>query len=282
MRTIAGLSAALFMMAVATPVQAQRSSDVDGAESCRAIWREYGRSMSGRPIAVYCEVRDIGVLPRSTPIDIDGGSRSGVVIRGEQRADTRVQLVIQTQGQSVEDARDLARGLGVDLSRSPLRVSGVDTEGRGSSRRFVSATIVVDAPTESNVTARVNYAPLSVDDIRGRIDVRAEYGPLALTNVGGDVRARVDHGPLSVSLSGSKWVGTGLDAESDYGPVTLRLPREYAADLTIGARHGPFDVDFPLTLTRFGGSVIETKLGAGGPPLRAVANYGPMSLRMSR
>jgi hypothetical protein len=37
-----------------------------------------------------------------------------------------------------------------------------------------------------------------------------------------------------------------------------------------------------LTLTRLDGSLIETKLGAGGPRMTAVTQYGPMSLKMNR
>ena len=112
------------------------------------------------------------------------------------------------------------------------------------------------------------------------MELRADHGPLKLLNVGGDVRARVEYGPLSVDLDGPRWQGTRLDAESEYGPVTLRVPKDFGAQLEIGADHGPFEIDFPITLTRLDGSSIQTKLGAGGPPVRAVARYGPMSMRM--
>jgi hypothetical protein len=114
------------------------------------------------------------------------------------------------------------------------------------------------------------------------MDLRADHGPLTLRDVGGDVRARVEYGPISVNLSGEKWQGAGLDAQADYGPVTLRVPRNFGAELEIGARHGPLDIDFPLTLRRLDGSFISTTLGAGGPRVRAIAEYGPMSLKMSR
>jgi hypothetical protein len=64
--------------------------------------------------------------------------------------------------------------------------------------------------------------------------------------------------------------------------MTLRLPRDFNAELEIGAEHGPLDVDIPLTLTRFDRSFISTKLGAGGPRVRAIAQHGPMSLRVNR
>jgi hypothetical protein len=257
--------------------------DVAGAETCRSIWRDFGRTMSGRPSAVFCEIREIGTAPRSSLIDVDGGVRNGVRITGAARSDTRVRLVIQAQGDNVEDARGLARQVSLDIASPPLRARIPDIDDdRRRGRRFVAATIVIDAPVESNITARVEHAPMDIENVRGRIDVSAEHGPLHLREVGGDVRARVAHGPLTVDLTGKQWTGTGLDAEAAHGPLTLRLPRDYGAELEIGAEHGPIDSDFPLTLTRFDRSRIQTKLGAGGPQIRAIARHGPMSLRIQR
>ena len=283
MHHLVRIAAAGLLLAAPGSVQAQRyDDDVEGAETCRAIWREFGRTMSGRPVAVFCEVREIGVMPRVETLRIDGDRRNGISVQGSRRADTRVRLVIQAQGSTVEHARELARAVTLDLSRQPLQVRGTDTEDTKNSRRFVAASILVEVPEQTNLDLSVTYAPLDVENVRGKMELRADHGPIAIRDVGGDVRARVEYGPISVSLSGARWQGEGLDAEAEYGPVTLRVPRDFNADLQIGTRHGPLDIDLPLTLTRLDGSYIETKLGSGGPRVRAVAQYGPMSLRVSR
>ena len=267
----------------ASPALSQRwGEDADGAETCRAIWREFGRTMSGEPRAVFCEVREIGILPRTETISVDGGAKNGVRVRGEQRQDARVRLVIQAQGRTVDEARDLARKVTLDLTQSPLRVAGIDREDTRGERRFVAATIAVDVPQRSNLALRVSYAPLDVENVTGQLDLQAEHGPLTMRDVGGDVRARVEYGPITVDLSAAKWQGTGLDAEAEYGPVTLRVPPNFGAELEIGTKHGPLDIDFPITLRRFNGSTISTTLGSGGPRVRAIALYGPMSLKMNR
>ena len=275
------LGGALLLVAFTPTIGQDRDANVDGAEACRAIWREFGRNMTGRPVAVYCEIRDAGVMPRTETLQIDGGRRNGIHVRGSARSDNRVSLVIQAQGRSVEHAKELAAGVRLDLSSRPLRVRGVDTDDEDrDSRRFVAATILVDVPRQTNLDLSVTYAPLEVENVSGRMELRADHGPIQISDVGGDVRARVEYGPMTVNLSGAIWQGAGLDAQADYGPMTLRVPRNFSADLTIGTRHGPLEVDFPLTLTRFDGSLIETKLGQGGPRVRAVAQYGPMSLKM--
>jgi len=243
--------------------------------------------MNGRARAVFCEVREIGVMPKSERLDFDGGSWTGVRVTGAKRSDVRVRLVIQAQSRTVDEARELAKNVKLDISSLPLRVEGLrNRSGRNDDdyddRHWVSAVVVLEVPEQSNLRLRTQYAPLDVENVTGRMELDGTYGPVNLRDVGGDVRARVDYGPLNVDLGGAKWQGAGLDAEASYGPMTLRVPRNFGADLEIGADHGPLDVDFPLTVRRFDRSLIETKLGEGGPRVRAVARYGPMSLKMAR
>lgn len=274
---------AFVLVALATPAAAQRSYDdvdIPGAETCRDIWREFGRHSNGRARAVHCEIREVGVTPRRERIDVDGDRHTGVHVTGAQRSDVRVRLVIQAQGDDVADARALAAEVRMDLTRAVWRADVPDfRDGERRYRRFVGATIVIETPVESNVTARIEHAPLRIENVRGRLDVDGAHGPVHLSDVGGDVRARVQHGPLHIELSGRQWQGVGLDAEATHGPLVLRLPRDYGAQLEIGAEHGPFDIDFPITLARFDKSRIETKLGAGGPRIRAFAAHGPLSIR---
>src|SRR6185503_17092749 len=202
---------ALVASMVAAPLSAQWTTSVDGYQTCRPIWREYGRMMHGHADAVYCEVREIGAFKPSGAIEVDGGDRAGVTVQGSPRADARVRLVIQAQGRTVEDAKALAQRATLDLNARPLRISGIDEERR-SDDHFVAAIILIDAPEKSDLTLRVNYAPLEVEGVTGRMDVRAAYGPLTLRDVAGDVRARVDHGPLTVEVNDAQWRGAGLDA----------------------------------------------------------------------
>jgi hypothetical protein len=287
MRRTLQLSALLTLVVLASrPALAQRGYDdvnVEGADSCRDIWERYGRMMSGRPRAVHCEVRDIGTVARRERLDIDGDRHTGVHIIGAQRSDVRVRLVIQAQGDDVADARGLASQVTLDLSRAVWRADVPSIgDSRRNGRRFVGATIVVETPVESNITARAEHAPLKIENVRGRLDLDGAHGPVHLSDIGGDVRARVQHGPLHVELSGRQWQGVGLDVEATHGPLTLRLPPDYGAQLELGAEHGPFDIDFPITVTRFDKSRIETKLGAGGPRIRAYTAHGPLSVRTTR
>jgi hypothetical protein len=115
------------------------------------------------------------------------------------------------------------------------------------------------------------------------MDLSTHNGPLSLSDVGGDVKARAVNGPLSVNLSGRRWDGEGLDAETNNGPVSLAIPEDYSARLETGTVNGPFSSDIPLTVT-FRGRLnkhLNVTLGQGGAPVRVVTTNGPVSIRRS-
>ena len=74
MRHLSSLAIAALTLCAAAPAHAQRYNDwtdVEGSETCRAIWKEFGHTTHGRPIAVYCEVRDVGTRPSTGSISVD-------------------------------------------------------------------------------------------------------------------------------------------------------------------------------------------------------------------
>jgi DUF4097 and DUF4098 domain-containing protein YvlB len=123
-----------------------------------------------------------------------------------------------------------------------------------------------------------------VEDVSGTLRLRAENGLVSLIGVTGDVNARVRNGPLTVKLTGGRWEGTGLDAESTNGPVDLAIPEHYDAQLETGTVNGPMDLAFPLTVTVQGrlSRRIRATLGRGGPPVLVVTTNGPLTIRRAR
>jgi hypothetical protein len=110
------------------------------------------------------------------------------------------------------------------------------------------------------------------------MQLETNNGPLSLKGVGGTVRARTTNGPLSILLTGSRWTGTGLDAETSNGPLTLRVPDGYSAHLEAETNNGPLSLGFPVTVVGRIGKTISTDLGSGGRPIRAVTHNGPLSI----
>jgi DUF4097 and DUF4098 domain-containing protein YvlB len=139
---------------------------------------------------------------------------------------------------------------------------------------------VIKVPRNSDLDLRTVNGPLAVRNVRGRIIANTTNGPISLTDVAGDVNVKATNGPVSVRLSGTRWEGAGLSAETTNGPVSLSIPRDYNAALETGTENGPFVTDVPLTVTMVGrrSSRINTKLGDGGAPVRVVTTNGPVSI----
>ena len=111
--------------------------------------------------------------------------------------------------------------------------------------------------------------------------LRGVNGGIALRDVAGDIRAETTNGGASAVLSGASWRGTGLDLETTNGGVTLELPRNYNAELETGTVNGGLNIDFPITVSGFVSRRIRTKLGTGGPRIRAITTNGGVRIRSS-
>jgi DUF4097 and DUF4098 domain-containing protein YvlB len=143
---------------------------------------------------------------------------------------------------------------------------------------------VVYVPRQSDLDIETTNGPIGVEDVSGVMTLAAVNGPIALRGVSGDVRARAQNGPLTVELSGSRWSGEGLNAETINGPATLALPRDYNAELETGTENGPAYVDFPMTVNIQGKLTrrIHATLGRGGPTVRVVTTNGPLTIERAR
>lgn len=250
----------------ASPLFAQRD-DADWLERCREDWHGRGER--------YCEVRETGMRAPGRPIAVDGRENGGVAVEGWDRDSVLVRARIQAQAPTEVEAREIADRVRIATSGGTISADG-PASSRGASW-WVSYEIFV--PRNSDLAVETTNGPISVEAVNGRMELDAENGPISLSSIGGDVRARASNGPIQVDLTGARWEGRGLDAETTNGPVALTLPERYSARLETGTVNGPMDIDFPVTLQGRIGKRITTNLGSGGPPIRAVTTNGPVIIR---
>jgi len=144
---------------------------------------------------------------------------------------------------------------------------------------------VVRAPRHIDLDIETMNGPIEVAGVTGTLRVHATNGPITLDGVNGDVQARLQNGPLTITLAGTSWDGTGLDAQTVNGPLTIRVPNGYNARLETGTRNGPFHTDIPITVQGNIGRIgqqISTTLGRGGATLHATTTNGPLTIRSGR
>jgi DUF4097 and DUF4098 domain-containing protein YvlB len=248
-------------------LHAQRTEDDDWLAQCRE------NRNSDR--AQFCEVRELGLRPTGHAITVDGRENGGVVVRGWDRDSIHIQVRIQAQAESDDDARSLARAIRVETSGADIHADGPARMRHTS----WSATYYLDVPRRSDLTLETVNGPISVERVSGSIELHAVNGPIELSDVAGDVRGRTANGPLGVELTGTRWDGRGLDVETSNGPIDLAIPEGYAARIETGTINGPFSIDFPFTIQgRFTGKRISQDIGGGGAPVRVVTTNGPATI----
>lgn len=263
----AALAAAIALAATPAASVAQQT-DEEWLDDCRE--EEYGEG------EVFCEVRDVAVESTGR-LRIDGGRNGGAWVRGEDRTTVAATARIQARGDTRAEARERAE-------RISIAARGGELVADGPSGGSWSVSFDVRVPRAYDLEMEAHNGPLSVRGVSGAIEMNTRNGPVSLDDAGGDVRARTQNGPLRVRLAGARWSGEGLDAETRNGPVHLEIPDGFGAELEIGTRNGPFRTEIPLLVT-FEGDMgpghareIHTRLGDGGPIVRAVTTNGPVTI----
>jgi hypothetical protein len=257
----------------AAGAQTTHSSDTDARwlESCENNWngdRDRGRA---------CEVRDIPVKLSGRSIEIDGRTNGGIHVEGWDGDSVRVTARIQANADDDAAARALLGDIKFVTDGRGVRADGPSSSRYGD-RGGWSASYVVWVPHRFDLSLEAHNGSLRVNRVAGKMDLRTTNGSLGLSEVGGDVHARTQNGSLRVELSGARWEGTGLDAETQNGSVHLLVPDRYAALLETGTVNGRINTDIPITVQGRISRRLSVPLNGGGPTVRALTTNGSVTI----
>jgi hypothetical protein len=208
-------------------------------------------------------------------LDIDGRENGGIRVVGWDGDSVRVTARIQTSARSDGAAKDLLKDVRVNVDGRRISADGPRSWGRNESW---SVSYVVSVPRRFDLRLDAHNGGIGVAGVVGKMDLQTENGSLSLNDVGGDVRARTQNGSLNVELSGGKWEGAGLDAETQNGSVRMGIPASYAAQIETGTVNGRMSTDFPITVQGRIGRRMSLPLNGGGVTLRAMTTNGSVSL----
>jgi DUF4097 and DUF4098 domain-containing protein YvlB len=93
---------------------------------------------------------------------------------------------------------------------------------------------------DGKLTARAHNGPISLHNFSGDADISAQNGPISMEGSSGNVRIRTENGPINVDLKGTSWSGSGLSADAQNGPVTLRVPSGFQSSFVVeSTNHAP-------------------------------------------
>lgn len=140
---------------------------------------------------------------------------------------------------------------------------------------------------EGAISLRSSDGHQNIADVSGTLNVQSSDGTVELRNIAGTLDARTSDGNLNVSgkldgvnirtsdgsltlelASGSSLKSDSTLHSSD-GNITVRLPKDLAANLDVYSSDGKIDCNLPLTLNEFHSSgdsdhAVRGKLNAGG------------------
>jgi hypothetical protein len=163
-----------------------------------------------------------------------------------------------------------------------------------------SVSLRVTAPAMLTLRAQTLDGPIVAERLDGTIEVRTGDGPIRLDRVSGQVTANTGDGPITVrgrfdtfradtgdgpmtievdegSVMNDDWSLTTSD-----GSITVRLPRDFNAELDAQSGDGPIALDGQLRARASGSdgndgmAVLRTRLGAGGRTLLLRSGDGPI------
>lgn len=271
MTRISVTAALLMVTALHLPAQVRNGDNGFG----RADWCNDSRYSSGRNrSASHCELRQ-ETLSGQRAIDVDSGANGGIAVRGWDSADVHVRARFSAYAPTEAEARDTVSRVSLTTAGGRIRAEGPATSRDAS----WAASFEVLAPRNTSLTLNARNGGLSVASFTGSANMRTVNGGVSVADAAGDIRGRTQNGGVTATLAGRSWEGRGLDLETSNGGVSLSLPANYAAELETGTVNGGMRIDFPITVQGELGRHVKTRLGSGGPLIRAVTTNGGVAVR---
>jgi Putative adhesin len=134
-----------------------------------------------------------------------------------------------------------------------------------------------------NLHIRSGDGGVKVTDAEGAIDAHTSDGNLTVDGVFHALALHTSDGSLDLSLrEGTQLAGPSTIQSSD-GRVTVRVPRNFAADLSVHTSDGHVDCALPLTMDQFQSHGEQShdlhgKLNGGGTPLTIHTSDGSVKI----
>ncbi len=112
----------------------------------------------------------------------------------------------------------------------------VQAEAHNGPMQFRNVNGIIDAHTVNG--------PLSFKGVSGTVTGSAQNGPISISQCSGEINLTAQNGPLAIDLGDKQWNGSGLQASTHNGPISVRVPANYATGVDIEAsRNSPFRCD---------------------------------------
>lgn len=269
-----------------------------------------GRGWGRRALA--CDVREF-TSPATGSLSIIDRTNGDIRVRAWDGDEVHVRAVVRATARDLEVAREIAASV-VISEGDRLRASGPEGQQGWRGNQWWSVDYDVQVPRATELTVAAVNGEVAIRELSGDVSVEAVNGEIAISDVTGDVSAKAVNGEIAISrvsgdisaetvngsvelegvsgnvegtavnglievtLVGDRLAGDGVDLKTVNGPVDLRMPRSFSAQLELDTVTGGMDVDFPIAISGKVGRRISATLGGGGPLVRVETSAGAIRI----
>jgi hypothetical protein len=220
-----------------------------------------------------CEMRSITI---SKPDKLSVSSMNGGIhIVGEDRQDIAIEARVESWAGSSSEAAGILREIQIETSGGTIHDKGPNFHW---GHQGYSISYVIRAPRQLTAELKTMNGGIELEHLNGDLHFDTTNGGVDLTDLAGNVHGSTVNGGLDISLSGDRWTGKGLDAETTNGGITLNIPENYSAHLETGTVNGGIEVNFPITVQGEIKHHLATDIGSGGPTIHAETTNGGVTL----
>ncbi len=263
--------AVLTVLAVG-PARAEKTFVLEQSQAPQSDWCRDSDTGNDR-YEHFCEVRPVTIAAPST-LDVET-SNGSIAVAGSSRRDVSIEARVVAQGDTMDEAKSLAKSVQILTDGGRVRADGPHT----SDHRGWWVSFRIQAPARQNATLNSSNGSVTLTGLDGTVRAETSNGSMRATDLAGDVRLSTSNGSLQIALSGTTWSGAGLEATTSNGSLRVDMPRDYSAHLTARTGNGSLSVDRPITVTGRIGRDVDTDLGKGGPTLRLRTGNGSLNIR---
>ncbi len=127
---------------------------------------------------------------------------------------------------------------------------------------------------------------VKITDATGSIDARTSDGTLTVDGLFHALTLHTSDGGLDLNLREGTKLTEASTIQSSDGSVTVRVPKDFAADLSVHSSDGHVDCSLPLTIDHYNssggeGHDVHGKVNGGGIPLTIHTSDGNVKIEQS-
>jgi DUF4097 and DUF4098 domain-containing protein YvlB len=133
-------------------------------------------------------------------------------------------------------------------------------------------------PRQVNLNVDNTNGAIEVSDVTGELELETTNGRIQVVRCGGALDASTTNGAIDAELL-AVTAGSEMSFETTNGRISLRMPRNAAAEINAGTTNGSIRSDLALATSRFSRTSLRGTLNGGGPEIRLRTTNGSIDIK---